>query len=137
MVCLTTLTRYEEPEPNEDADNEYEQWLGTHAKYSFCSCRCRDAQGHGYDRNSDKYDDLCECPSGTRCVDSDFDEDIVGENTLGSYCLPNCVANDMDQEKAGTGEPCHEKEPELTCTPSSDSDEPWNWGCKDVDAGSE
>jgi hypothetical protein len=87
-------------------------------KYSFCSCRCRDKDNHKYDRNNDKYDDLCECPPGTVCspnvISNNIDE--VPDKLKGSYCIPECIAN-----------PCTEKE---KCTPSNDSDEPWKWKCK-------
>jgi hypothetical protein len=88
-------------------------------KYSFCSCRCRDKDGHGYDRNSDKFDDLCECPPGTVCspyvISNNIDQ--VPEALKGSYCIPDCIAK-----------PCANDDE--VCSPSSDSDEPWKWKCK-------
>ena len=92
---------------------------GGQLKYSFCSCRCKDKTGHGYDRNNDKYDDLCECPPGSICspdvVSNNIDQ--VPDKLKGSYCIPDCIA-----------EPCS-RESEI-CTPSNDSDEPWKWKCK-------
>ena len=91
-------------------------------KYSFCSCRCRDKDGHKYDRNSDKYDDLCECPSGSFCSDEVVSNNIeqVPDAIKGSYCLPNCIGNPDKY--------CLE----LTkkCVPPTDSEEPWKWQCK-------
>ena len=119
MVCLTNLHRYEDArgDTNEGV-TEYDIWEGTHVKYSFCSCRCKDDQGNEYERNSDKYDDLCECPTRTTCVEvlgSDID---APEKVRGSYCMPNCVADPLM---------CTVDE---TCTPSSDSDAPWKWSCR-------
>jgi hypothetical protein len=123
MVCLTTLHRYEAPRGNENgnAQNEYELWEGTHVKYSFCSCRCRDDQGHKYDRNSDKYDDLCPCPTRTTCVEVLGSDIEAPEKVRGSYCMPNCVADPTQ---------CTVDE---TCTPSSNSEEPWKWSCKAIE----
>ena len=92
--------------------------LSGQLKYSFCSCRCKDKDGHSYDRNNDKYDDLCDCPPGTICsadvISNNIDQ--VPDKLKGSYCIPDCIAN-----------PCNTNE---TCTPSNDSDEPWKWKCK-------
>ena len=122
MVCLTTLHRDIDGYPDMTGANEYEQWLDTHVKYSFCSCRCKDANGNKYDRNSDKYDDLCPCPTRTTCVEVLGSDIEAPENVQGSYCMPNCVADPTL---------CAEEE---TCTPSSNSDEPWLWKCKVIDA---
>lgn len=90
----------------------------TQYKYSFCSCRCKDKDNHGYDRNSDKYDDLCDCPPGTECSSDVIANNIdqVPDKLKGSYCIPRCIA-----ERCSIGE---------KCSPSSDSDEPWKWKCK-------
>ena len=119
MVCLTKTEKYgAAKESNEISD--IKKYEGTQVKHSFCSCRCKDAQGHSRDRNSDKFDDLCECPGGTVC------ENVLGDNIegapekiRGSYCLPDCVSN-----------ACEEDNEDETCTPSSNSEEPWKWSCK-------
>lgn len=86
-------------------------------KFSFCSCRCKDIDGHTYQSNPDKYDYLCECPPNTLC------EEVLGaieeapEKITGSYCIPKCIANTCDL-------------PEI-CTPSKNAEEPWNWKCKE------
>ena len=94
---------------------------GGQQKYSFCSCRCRDKDGHSYDRNSDKYDDLCECPSGSYCSPDVVNNNIeqIPDTIKGSYCLPGCI--NPENECVHTGE---------QCVPSSDSKEPWKWTCK-------
>ena len=137
MVCLTATHRYPEPTgtPHDQAKTDYEKWQGTHVKYSFCSCRCKDAQGHTYDRNSDKYSGLCECPWNTRCVEVLGTEVDAPDKVQGSYCLPDCVAcgNDPTIEGCQENDICTEDE---VCTPSSNSDKPWRWSCKPkVDAG--
>jgi hypothetical protein len=93
-------------------------------KYSFCSCRCADKDGNKFDRNSDKYDDLCDCPSGSFCS-----EDVVGnieeipDAIKGSYCLPNCIGDYQTY--------CPERPDSHTyCEPPTDSEEPWKWQCK-------
>ncbi len=110
-------------ENNHCTESQYDIWLGkngngTQEKYSFCSCRCKDADGNKYDSKSDKYDDLCDCPPNTRC------KLILGKNIekapskiQGSYCIPEC----LDQECTYENE---------VCSPSSDSKEPWKWKCK-------
>lgn len=120
-LCIT-LTKQVKP-VDASGDNIFEKYKDTQEKYSFCSCRCRDAEGHGYDQNSDKYDDLCECPTSTQCV-SVLGNNIedAPEKVKGSYCIPNCVIEGcagMDNE--GNRQ---------KCTPSSDSEEPWKWRCK-------
>ena len=91
-------------------------------KYSFCSCRCEDKDGHGYDRNSDKYDDLCECPSGSFCSTDVVSNNIeqIPDAIKGGYCLPNCIG-DPNQYCPG---------PTKKCVPPTDSEEPWKWQCK-------
>ena len=91
-------------------------------KYSFCSCRCKDKDGHGYDRNSDKYDDLCECPSGSFCSDDVVSNNIeqIPDAIKGGYCLPNCIG---DYAKYCPDIAKH-------CVPPTDSEEPWKWQCK-------
>ena len=93
---------------------------GAQHKYSFCSCRCADKDGHKYDRNSDKYDDLCECPSGSLCSPEVVNNNIeqIPESIKGSYCLPGCLGQNF----------CNTTGTE--CMPSSDSAEPWKWTCK-------
>lgn len=106
-VCITK-TEYR------DSDTQF--------KYSFCSCRCKDKNGHKYDRNSDKYDDLCECPSGTVCSEDVVNNNIdqIPDTLKGSYCLPGCI-----------DEPCTEVGGiDYKCTPPNDSEEPWKWKCK-------
>ena len=85
-------------------------------KYSFCSCRCKDAEGHSYENNPDKYDDLCECPPNTLCEHVLDDLEDAPEKVTGAYCIPKCIA-----------EPCEEGQ----CSPSKDSEEPWKWYCAD------
>jgi hypothetical protein len=87
-------------------------------KYSFCSCRCKDKDEHGWERNSDKYNDLCECPPGTECSPDVISNNIeqVPDKLKGSYCIPGCIVRGCD-----SGE---------VCKPSNDSEEPWKWKCK-------
>ena len=126
MVCLTKTAE------NANAPNEQAQicadekdidacWNDEQVQYkfSFCSCRCRDKDGHKYDENSDKYDDLCECPPNTTCEDVLGDIEGAPEKIKGSYCVPNCIA-----------EPCGDGD---ICTPSSDSEKPWQWSCEEFE----
>jgi hypothetical protein len=105
-----------------DNRTNFEKHKDTQLKYSFCSCRCRDAEGNQYDKNSDKYDDLCDCPSSTTCpsgADTTVGGNIEGapDKIKGSYCIPNCVLEGCTV----TGE---------VCTPSTDSEQPWKWRCR-------
>ncbi len=114
MMCVTATI---EDKPANDTENLYEKWKDTQLKYSFCSCRCRDAEGNKYDKNSDKYSDLCECPPNTVCkmvLGNNIDEAPL--KIRGSYCIPRCIE-----------EGCLDNE---ACTPSSDSEEPWKWQCR-------
>ncbi|MCP4676900.1 MAG: hypothetical protein GY854_15565 [Deltaproteobacteria bacterium] len=97
---------------------QHDIWIGTQQKFSFCSCRCEDADGNKYDRNSDKYSGLCECPPNTTC------KSILGKNIedaptkiQGSYCIPACIVEECTYS-------------DQVCSPSSDSKEPWKWKCK-------
>jgi hypothetical protein len=116
-ICVT-VTEGTGNAADDQADNDYDKYEGTEAKYSFCSCRCKDADGHKYDRNNDKYDDLCECPPNTMCeqVLSNAIADAP-EKIKGWYCIPKCIII-----------PCDDSDE--VCTPSSDSKEPWKWACK-------
>lgn len=93
-------------------------------KYSFCSCKCKNAKGS----NADKEDDLCECPPNTLCETVSFPIEAP-EKVRGFYCIPKCIAEGCKeaetkyQDKHGESVP-HE------CTASSNSDEPWAWKCK-------
>lgn len=104
-ICITKTERGNSSEPQH--------------KYSLCSCRCEDKDGNKYDRNSDKYDDLCECPSGSVCSRGVVNNNIedIPETIKGAYCLPSCIAESCPQ----TGS---------ECSPSNDSEEPWKWTCK-------
>jgi hypothetical protein len=82
-------------------------------KYSFCSCKCKNAEGS----NADKPEDLCECPPNTLCEPVDFPVEAA-EKVRGYYCIPKCIA-----------EGCLDDE-EKKCTASNNSDEPWAWKCK-------
>ena len=88
-------------------------------KFSFCSCRCKDADDNTYQTNPDKYDYLCECPPNTLCEKVLTGIEEAPEKVTGSYCIPKCIAN-----------PCVLPE---VCTPSTNSEEPWNWKCKEPD----
>ena len=117
-ICVTVTKGTGSAPDDEEGISEYEQWEDTEVKYSFCSCRCKDADGNKYDRNNDKYDDLCECPPNTMC------EQVLGNNIAdapekikGWYCIPRCIIV-----------PCDDSDD--VCTPSSNSDEPWKWSCK-------
>jgi hypothetical protein len=89
-------------------------------KYSFCSCRCEDKDGHKYDRNSDKYDDLCECPSGSECSPDVVNNNIeqIPDTIKGSYCVPSCISEGL----------CFQTN--MECKPPKSSKEPWKWECK-------
>ncbi len=119
MVCLTATRGGEGDDLEQVGDGEednYKKYAGTQVKHSFCSCRCSDDEGHKFDRNSDKYDDLCECPSNTKCISVLSKSMPAPENIRGSYCMPNCVYDHCFEDQR--------------CTPSSDSKEPWKWSCK-------
>ena len=94
---------------------------GVQNKYSFCSCRCADKDGNGYERNNDKYDDMCDCPAGSFCSDEVVGniEDIP-DSIKGSYCIPNCIGQ-AGGECSGI---------DKYCVPPTDSEEPWKWQCK-------
>jgi hypothetical protein len=95
-----------------------------HAKYSFCSCRCRDIAGNTYNKNPDKFDYLCECPPNTQCVDVLGDIEAAPDKVKGSYCVPNCIAGGECYPQGGEN---------YMCTPSKDSEKPWQWACSEVD----
>lgn len=95
-------------------DTSRVQW-----KFSFCSCRCKDVAGHTYNQNPDKYDYLCECPPNTKCEEVLGDIEEAPEKIKGSYCVPNCISSACDEGSM--------------CTPSKDSDKPWEWTCKELD----
>ncbi len=123
-VTKTDVLRNISPTDRENGLNDYEIFKASQTKYSFCSCRCMDADGHKADNNNDKYDDLCECPPNTKCIQ------ILGNNIAdapekvkGSYCIPSCIAEGCTGERAGGTQT-------QVCTPSSDSKEPWQWKCK-------
>lgn len=84
-------------------------------KYSFCSCKCDNAEGS----NADKQEDMCECPPNTKCETVDFPAEAP-EKVRGFYCIPNCIAEGC----LGANE---------KCTASNNSDEPWAWKCKAQD----
>ncbi|MDD5305767.1 MAG: hypothetical protein PHU25_00460 [Deltaproteobacteria bacterium] len=90
-------------------------------KFSFCSCRCKDSEGHTYQSNPDKYDYLCECPPDTVCLDVLSAIEGAPEKVTGSYCMPNCIASPSV---------CDSATPPEVCTPSKDSTEPWKWTCE-------
>jgi hypothetical protein len=102
------------------------------AKYSFCSCRCKDIAGHTVNTNPDKYDYLCECPPNTKCVDVLSDIEEAPDKVKGSYCVPNCIAG-------GECFPQPNDDGDFTnyvCTPSKDSEKPWQWACSEFDPSS-
>ncbi|MCP4604299.1 MAG: hypothetical protein GY847_27890 [Proteobacteria bacterium] len=126
MVCMTKTKVRDSQRQAEEGEElsdfqiyEGRSGYGTQTKYSFCSCRCKDADGEQYDRNSDKYDDLCECPPNTIC-ESVLNKNVQGapDNIKGSYCIPNCIADGCEHHTQGE-----------ECKPSSDSEEPWKWHC--------
>jgi hypothetical protein len=88
------------------------------AKYSFCSCRCKDLEGHTFEDDPDKYDDLCECPPNTLCEQVLGDIKEAPEKLTGSYCIPTCVTTGCEDDKQ-------------VCFPSEDSEKPWEWTCND------
>lgn len=100
------------------------------AKYSFCSCRCQDVAGHTLNSNPDKYDYLCECPPDTKCLSILKDIEDAPDMIKGSYCVPRCMANDLcfPEDVDGDGEVENRM-----CTPSKDSEKPWQWSCQDVE----
>ena len=102
------------------------------AKYSFCSCRCKDIAGHTYNTNPDKYDYLCECPPNTKCVDVLSDIEAAPDKVKGSYCVPNCIAG-------GECFPQLDEDSKLVnymCMPSKDSEKPWQWTCSEFETSS-
>jgi len=124
-ICLTKTdaentgsTQTEDCQSEENLENCWEgspvQW-----KFSFCSCRCKDVAGHTYNQNPDKYDYLCECPPNTRCEEVLGDIEEAPEKIKGSYCVPNCISSACE---AG-----------YICTPSKDSEKPWQWTCQEQD----
>ncbi|MBN2802018.1 MAG: hypothetical protein JXR91_02870 [Deltaproteobacteria bacterium] len=92
-------------------------------KFSFCSCRCEDAEGHKLSDNPDKYSDLCECPPSTVCEKVMDPIPGLSDKLPGSYCVPNCISK-----------PCDESIDDI-CTPSKDSKEPWKWTCETTPDG--
>lgn len=129
-ICLTKIQLYrEEIEP--DADNDFDRYCASQNKYSFCSCRCQDKDGNKYDRNVDKYDDLCECPPNTRCVRVLGDDIATAPDKIkGSYCIPKCIDDGCPQVRPITGPDGEKIQQRQVCIPSSDSKEPWNWKCQ-------
>lgn len=123
-ICVT-MTQVKTVQVGEGT-NDYDRYKDNQTKFSFCSCRCMDGDGNKYDRNDDRYDDLCECPPNTKC------EKVLGNNIAdapdkikGSYCVPNCILEGCTEFKMVAGEQVFKQ-----CLPSSDSDEPWMWKCK-------
>jgi hypothetical protein len=92
----------------------------TQAKYSFCSCRCKDVNGKAG----------CKCPPNTKCVEVLGDIQEAPAKVKGSYCVPNCMASGdcYSSDKNNDGEV--EK---LVCMPSKDSKKPWQWKCTEFD----
>lgn len=116
---------------NPSVENCWEAATGAvQAKYSFCSCRCADVAGHTLNSNPDKYDYLCECPPDTKCLSVLKDIEDAPDMIKGSYCVPRCMANDacFPDDIDGDGELENRM-----CTPSSDSEKPWQWTCKEVE----
>lgn len=114
-ICLTKTEFNRRANTNSDGDFIRQ----SQTKYSFCSCRCKDLEGHTYNSNPDKYHDLCECPPNTRCELVMDALEGAPDKVTGSYCIPNCIHNG-----------CQSKEKEI-CVPSSDSSKPWEWSCAD------
>ncbi len=90
-------------------------------KYSFCSCKCKNLEGH----EVDKEEDLCECPPNTRCSEVSFPIDDTPDKVLGRYCIPSCIIEGCVDDSGLLSE-------NYQCTPSRDSDKPWNWKCRTV-----
>lgn len=120
-ACITWTYKYTDSVDNPNIP-PYDAHEDTQFKHSFCSCRCEDRDGHKADKNSDKYDDLCECPPNTRCVPvlgKEIEE--APEKIQGSYCIPKCIEN-ICPASSTTERPA--------CVPSKNSDEPWDWHCE-------
>ena len=94
-------------------------------KFSFCSCRCADAEGNKYNDNPDKFDYLCECPPSTVCEEVLDPIEGISDKLPGSYCVPNCISKPCQGENGA----------QEICTPSKDSEEPWKWYCKETPDG--
>ena len=125
MVCLTKIEKNNNENSTECVNDasvescwgEKDNYHPVQLKYSFCSCRCKNAAGKSVANDPDRYDYLCECPPDTVCESVLTDIEDAPEKIAGSYCVPNCIATPC--ETAGE-----------VCTPSSDSEEPWKWKCK-------
>jgi len=127
-ICLTKTQKEnnsDECSQKQSVENCWENNGGGEEKYpvqvkfSFCSCRCRDNDGNSYQTNPDKYDYLCECPPNTNCEEVLTDIAKAPEKLMGSYCVPKCIAV-----------PC--SDPGEICTPSKDSEKPWDWYCSTI-----
>ncbi len=123
MVCLTKTQGNQyftgsqaACEVSKDLEECWEEDRIQH-KFSFCSCRCKDVDENTYNTNPDKFDYLCECPPNTKCEDVLGDIEEAPEKIKGSYCVPNCIARPCEAEKV--------------CSPSKDSEKPWEWACKE------
>jgi hypothetical protein len=125
-ICLTKI-KLNEGEISEEAESDFEKYKNSQTKYSFCSCRCEDKDGNKFDRNNDKFDDLCECPPSTNCIKVLGDNiEAAPDKIKGSYCIPKCIDE-------GCQEVRHTRDGNLIrqkCVPSSDSEEPWKWKCQ-------
>jgi len=144
-VCLTKteplaadaaqVTACENAKP-EDGNVLEECWEGqggvTQAKYSFCSCRCKDINGNTYNKNPDKYDYLCECPPDTKCISVLGDIEEAPSKVKGSYCVPGCMAEGKCYPNDDDGDGEIEN---YACAPSKDSEKPWQWKCTKFDVG--
>lgn len=104
----------------------------TQAKYSFCSCRCKDINGNTYNKNPDKYDYLCECPPDTKCISVLGDIEEAPSKVKGSYCVPGCIASGECYPQDTNGDDEIEN---FACAPSKDSEKPWQWKCKEFEVG--
>lgn len=121
-ICLTKTALNENMPSGQSAagckaGEDLDSCENVQLKFSFCSCRCKDINGHTYQSNPDKYDYLCECPPNTLCEEVLGNIEEAPDKITGSYCIPKCIAN-----------PC--VTPEI-CTPSKNPEEPWNWKCKE------
>lgn len=125
-ICLTKI-KVKPDEIKEDEDNEFKKYEGSQTKYSFCSCRCEDKSGNKFDRNNDKFDDLCECPPSTNCVKVLGDNiEAAPDKIKGSYCIPKCIDEEcLEVRQKANGDIIRQK-----CVPSNDSKEPWKWKCQ-------
>jgi hypothetical protein len=115
-ICLTKTERVGNLEDCK-ADPTLENCENLQDKFSFCSCRCKDAEDHTYQSNPDKYDYLCECPPNTLCEEVLTKIEEAPEKIAGSYCIPKCIANGCPEQ-------------DDVCVPSKNAEEPWNWKCK-------